>query len=265
MKYLFSELDFVIDQIRNRHVFLFLDFDGTLAPIAEKPQDAVMSCETRDLLAGLSKQCNLKVAVISGRSLADIKRLTAVEGIMYAGNHGMEMEGRDFQFACPLPDQYRDHLKKISDVLHPTLADIEGVVFEDKYYSLCIHYRGVRPERISCLNDRFRQAISAYLRDNSVQLRYGKMVFELRPPLLWDKGRAVLWLLERQKTLSPGDDIYPIYIGDDETDEDAFTALKNSGLTVIVGKSKKSAARCYLRDTADVTQFLRQIAEAAKS
>lgn len=264
-KRLFSELESIVNPLRNRSLFVFLDFDGTLSPIAEKPQDAAISSETRDLLRGLSKKRRLKVAVISGRSLGDIKQLVAVDGIVYAGNHGMEMEGADFKYEHALPDKYRDHLDRIHDILQHTLTDIEGVLIEDKYYCLCVHYRQAAADKIPLLSDRFMQAMNVYLHDHCVQLKYGKMVFEIQPPLPWDKGKAVLWLLERQKTLRPGDDIYPIYIGDDETDEDAFDALKNSGFTVIVGKSRGSAARYCLRDTADVTRFLRQIAESAET
>lgn len=265
MQYIFSEMNPLINQLKNRNLFLLLDFDGTLAPIAQKPQDAAISSETREVLVRISKECKVQVAVISGRALRDIKQVVAVDGIIYAGNHGMEMEGLDFKFEYPLPREYRDHLKQISNILHQNLAGIEGVFFEDKGYCLCIHYREVAPDKIPLLNDHFKQAVSYFLQNNLIQLHHEKMVFEIRPPLTWDKGMAVLWLLERQSVLMPGADMYPVYIGDDQTDEDAFEALKNTGLTVVVGKTEQSCAQYYLRDTVDVTQFLRQIADAIKS
>jgi trehalose-phosphatase len=255
----------VINQLKNRNLFLLLDFDGTLAPIAQKPQDAAISAETREVLVRISKECKLQVAVISGRALRDIKQVVAVDGIIYAGNHGMEMEGLDFKFEYPLPRGYRDNLKQIRDTLHQNLAGIEGVFFEDKGYCLCIHYRQVARGKLSFLKDCFKRAISLFVQNNAVKLCYGKKVFEVRPPLEWDKGMAVLWLLERQSVLRPGAGTYPVYIGDDQTDEDAFKALKNTGLTVVVGKTEQSCAQYYLRDTVDVTRFLRQIADAIKS
>jgi trehalose-phosphatase len=149
--------------------------------------------------------------------------------------------------------------------LRRSLAGVEGVIFEDKGYCLCIHYRGVASDKLSLLKDCFRRTISSFMQNNAVKLCYGKKVFEVRPPLEWDKGRAVLWLLERQSVLRPGTGMYPVYIGDDQTDEDAFDALKTSGLTIRVGQAEQSSAQYYLRDTADVTRFLRQIADAIKS
>jgi alpha,alpha-trehalase len=264
MQYLFSKMDSLRSLWRNRTLFLLLDFDGTLTPIAQKPQDAAISMETRDLLIRISKTPESKVAVISGRSLRDVKQLVAIDGIIYAGNHGMEMEGPDFSFQHPLPEGYGDCLKKLSDILQRDLADIRGLLFEEKGFGLSIHYRNVPPDRLPGLMNYFNQADQLFLQ-NHVKRHDGKMVFELRPSLAWDKGRAVLWLLERQGNLKSGQEFYPVYIGDDQTDEDAFAALKNSGLTVVVGRVEHSCAQYYLEDTADVMRFLRQIADAEKS
>lgn len=264
MKYIISEMDLLIHRLKDRNIFLFLDFDGTLSPIADKPQDAAISPVTQVLLRRISKDRKINVAIISGRSLCDIKQTVDIDGIIYAGNHGMEMEGLDFKYEYPLPGGYRDNLKQLSDTLHQKFAEFEGIIYEDKGYCLGIHYRGVAIDNLPRLNNLFKQVISVYLHNNLIKIRHGKMVFEIQPPVEWDKGRAVLWLLERQITLRPDVNIYPIYIGDDQTDEDAFEALKNTGLTIVVGKAEQSCAQYYLKEAVDVTWFLSQIAGATK-
>ena len=101
----------------------------------------------------------------------------------------------------------------------------------------------------------FYEAIAFSLRQNEMRVRLGKMLLEVYPPVNWDKGKAVLWLL-KNTPFSNDASVMPIYIGDDVTDEDAFKILKDSGLTVFVGKPQKTNAKYYVKDTDDVLNFL---------
>ena len=103
MEYFFAEPDMIKHLIGNRHLCLFLDYDGTLTPIVQRPQDAVLPTEARELLKDLSKSDRCEMAIISGRALSDIKKLVGLKNITYVGNHGMEIEGPNFNFRPPVP------------------------------------------------------------------------------------------------------------------------------------------------------------------
>jgi trehalose 6-phosphate phosphatase len=264
MEYFFSEPDRIKHLIGSRHLCLFLDYDGTLTQIAQRPQDAALSMEARELLKPLSKSDKCELAIVSGRALQDIKKLVGLKNITYVGNHGVEIEGPDLNFKHSVPTGYRNDLKQISVVLHDAFAGTEGVIIEDKGYSISLHYRLVEPKIIPLVKENFKKAVAAYVQKKRIAVRDGKMVLEVRPPLDWDKGKAVLWLLEKKCALRKNIEILPIYIGDDVTDEDAFAILKNKGLTIVVGTSEQSQAQYYLNDTTEVIEFLRQVLEVLR-
>jgi trehalose 6-phosphate phosphatase len=265
MEYFFTEPDRVKHLIGNHHLCLFLDYDGTLAPIAQRPQDAVLPRETIELLKSLSRCDRVEVAIISGRALPDIKKLVGLKNITYVGNHGMEIEGPNINFKCPVPTGYKNDLKQVIAALQEAFAGINGVIIEDKGYSISLHYRLVEPEIIPLVKENFEKAVSAYVRKKRIVVHDGKMVLEVRPLSEWNKGKAVLWLLEKKHTSARNAELLAIYIGDDVTDEDAFTALKNRGLTIVVGQPEQSDAQYYLNDSAEVVEFLRQVLEMLRT
>lgn len=258
MEYFFTEPDRVKHLIENRHVCLFLDYDGTLTPIAQKPEYAFLPAETRELLKTLSKNDRCNLTVVSGRALPDIKKIVGLKNITYVGNHGMEIEGTDIHYLHPLPAGYKNDLKQITTALNRVFAGIQGVIIEEKGSSVSVHFRLVDPKNFPLVQEYFDRMILAYVQKNRVAVCGGKMVFEVRPPLDWNKGKAVLWLLEKSHVPIKSQSTLPIYIGDDLTDEDAFTALKSKGVTIVVGQPQESQAQYFLNDTAEVTEFLRQ-------
>jgi trehalose-phosphatase len=244
--------------LSNRLIFLFLDYDGTLTPIRQKPSLGRIAKRAKNILHELSENPNCKLAIISGRSLKDVSRMVGLDNAIYGGNHGLELKGPQIRFKSPVTKKHRAILKKLNRVLRNKLRSIKGILIEDKGLSLCIHYRLVAPKKIPLLKDVFRQATAFNLRRNEIRVRPGKMVLEVCPPVEWDKGKAVLWLLQNVSFLEDAS-VMPVYIGDDLTDEDAFKLLKNSGLTIFVGKPKKSNARYYIKNTNEVLDFLRII------
>ena len=134
---------------------------------------------------------------------------------------------------------------------------VAGAIVEDKGFSLSVHYRLADPARIPELE----RAVDAALADQPrLRKHHGKMVFEVRPRIEWDKGRAVLWLLEALGLDHPG--IFPLYLGDDVTDEDAFRALRGRGVGILVADTPgESCAEFTLRDTSEVRQFLDRLAK----
>ncbi|MDD5355407.1 MAG: trehalose-phosphatase [Candidatus Omnitrophica bacterium] len=258
MKYLFDKWESLQRKIRNKYLFIFLDYDGTLTPIVETPQKAVISKETKDLLRVLARAPRCKIAVISGRSLRDIKKKVGLKKIIFVGNHGLEIEGRKIKHVNMLSLRYRSLLRKIKRDLEKNLACVKGVILEDKGLSFTVHYRLVESGDIPKVKSIFKEATELLSLKNKIKAKTGKMIFEVSPPLEWNKGKAALWLLARHKFSSKEKMILPIYIGDDRTDEDAFKVLNRNGITVFVGNPRSSHAEYYLKDTKEVNRFIKK-------
>ncbi len=259
--YLFSDWKKIEKTLNGKFIYLFLDYDGTLVPIVETPDKAIMPKGTKDLLRQLSKMPNRKIAIISGRTLKDISKRVGLKNIDYVGNHGFEIKGPKINFKSPLPLRYRRTLEEIKDKLEENLSSFRGVFIEDKGFSLSVHYRLADKENIPTIEAEFYSVIFLYEFRNDIHVKPGKMVLEIRPPISWDKGKVVLWLLERRLFVMRNKKmkVLPIYIGDDTTDEDAFECLQNKGMTIFIGKPKKTKAQLYLKDSGEITRFLEAI------
>lgn len=259
MKHLFLYWDRLKDELRNKSLSLFLDYDGTLTPIVKIPVKAVIPKETKEIVRRLSKDYNCKLAIISGRSLKDIKNIVGIKDIVYAGNHGLEMEGPKIKFECHVPPRLKSIIRRIKDELTRNLLRINGVLIEDKGLTISVHYRLVNKKEIPWVKNKFSEVIQPYIKQDRIKINRGKKVYEIKPPVMWNKGKVVLRILKRQGFIKGMNKVFPIYIGDDITDEDAFKVIKNKGLTIRVGRSKKSNAQYYLRNTREVIKFLKAI------
>jgi trehalose-phosphatase len=235
--------------------FIFLDFDGTLSPIARTPDSAVLPGSTKKIIAELSKCGRTKLAVISGRKLSDIKRIVGINKMIYAGNHGMEIQGEGIKRTIKVPTWFAAAKRKIRTDVYSRTKEVKGVIIEDKGLTLAVHYRMAEKKMRKQIKKTFRLAVAPYILNGRINVRIGKMLYEARPNINWDKGKAAIWLLNRSSIKNT----LPIYMGDDETDKDAFKALKNKGITIFVGNRPKYGAKYYLRDTSDVRKFLSRI------
>ncbi len=264
MRYLFNEWDKLKECLKDKGLFIFLDYDGTLTPIKRTPAQAVMPAEARAALKRLSQKRRHKVAIISGRSLKDIKKIVGVRGILYAGNHGLEMEGPKIAFRHPVSSAYTAILKRVKRELACNLAKIKGALIEDKGFTLSAHFRRVKAEDVPLLKTIFYDSVRSYVRKKNIRVTFGKKVFEIRPALQWDKGKAAARLLAHSakpanSRYGAKDALMPVYIGDDATDEDAFKALKKRGVTVFAGKPSRSKAKYYLKNSREVIKFLKMV------
>jgi trehalose-phosphatase len=259
MKNLFRHWDNLKKELSDKNIMLFLDFDGTLVPIVENPSKALIPEEIKGLLKGLSKNRRCRLAIITGRGLRDIKKRVGLKNIIYSGNHGLEIKGPKIGFEAPISPDYKAILRQIKNELKERVSPIRGALLEDKGLSLSIHYRLVSNKQIPFVKTAFYKVTAPHLRLGKIKTEIGKKVLEVRPGVEWDKGKAVLWLLSRQESTFPGKSILPLYIGDDVTDEAAFEALKNNGLTIFVGSPKKSHAKYYLNNTKEVFKFLKNL------
>lgn len=248
---LFDSLDSLEKALDAGPPFLCLDYDGTLVPIAPTPEMARMGRGEKSRLRRLAGL--LPVAIISGRSLSEVRRMVGVTGLIYAGNHGLEILSEDFRFEAPTTRKWREDLSEMLVYLHARLHEVEGLRFEDKGVTASIHYRMVPRPRVPGVEEVFWGVVRPYADEGRVRVTRGKEVWELRPPIEWHKGKAVEYLLS-QRGLSGR---LPIYVGDDETDEDAFRAVGDSGIAVGVGEARRRGAAHYLLEgPEEVHRFL---------
>lgn len=240
---------------------LLLDFDGTLAPIVDRPERAALPERAREVIERLVRSPGMEVAVVSGRGLTDARERVGIAEIAYAGNHGMEIQGPRMHRLHAEAAAARPLLERIVRELTPRLAETPGAILEDKGLTLSVHYR-LTDERGE---ERVRRWVSdAVAHTPELRLTEGKKVLEVRPRVEWDKGRAVLFLLEQ---LAPPRGAPVVYIGDDTTDEDAFRALNardgwGEGVLVAAPLPPVTAAQSYLNDPTEVAALLAELAEA---
>jgi len=237
-------------------ILLCLDFDGTLAPIVRRPGSARLAASTGRLLAGISSDPRFAVAIVSGRSLREVRKRVGIPGIIYAGNHGLELQGPGLRYLIPRARALRPAFASLLADLRRALRPLPGVSLEGKGLSLSVHFRRMSGSNLARLNRLVAAALAQSGRRRIMRLSRGKKVLEFRPRLAWDKGRIVCWL--RRELRRKGDrDLLPVYVGDDRTDEDAFRALSGLGVTVRVGRPRaSSAARYFLRHVGEVRRFL---------
>ncbi len=261
--YLFSRLGSIKKALKGRLIYLLLDYDGTLAPIVRVPGEAAIPRSTKDLLRRLSRTPDCRIAVVSGRALKDLSARVGIKGIVYVGNHGFEIRGPKIRFKSPVSLRYRKTLDEIKAKLKKRLGPIKGTLIEDKGFSLSVHYRLADKKGKAAVKNEFYDTLFPYLFKKDVRTTSGKMILEVRPPVSWNKGKVVLWLLGQRSDIiqDKRGKVLPLYIGDDTTDEDAFESLKDRGITIFVGRPGKTKARFYLKDTSEVARFLRDILE----
>jgi trehalose-phosphatase len=262
MQYLFDSWNKVARRLKSaQHVLLLSDFDGTLTTIVEQPEMAVLSLETKNLLRRLSRNRHYTVGIISGRALADLRDRVGVDGIIYAGNHGLEIEGLGSHFLEPLAEEMRPMLHILNSALSTALRGVKGVFVEDKGLTLSVHYRLAEGSEIDKVDEAFTKITDPLNVTGQIKVTRGKKVYEIRPPVDWNKGRAVSWLMARLKKMKGKVGAIPVYLGDDLTDEDAFEIVEhNQGISVFVGEERiQTQARYFLRSPDEVTELIRML------
>jgi trehalose 6-phosphate phosphatase len=239
------------------HLLVGLDFDGTLAPIVPRPEDAALPPGTRALLERIAARPDTRIALVSGRGLDDLEERVAIDGLYYAGNHGLEIRGPGVRRVHEAARAAAADLAAVARQLGEQLARVEGAIVEDKGLTLSVHYRLV-DDAAAAERVRATTAAACQPRD-SLRVTQGKKVLEIRPAVDWHKGRALRFLLDTLAADSSG--APAIFIGDDRTDEDAFRELGDDGWGIVVGDPPAdTAARASLPTTDAVVEFLRRLA-----
>jgi trehalose 6-phosphate phosphatase len=242
-----------------RRIMLLTDYDGTLTPIVERPELAFLPESTGQLLRALSRKHNFTVGVISGRALADLKSRVGISSLVYAGNHGLEIEGPGIRFVSPVAEELRPILRILHYVLDRALSTVRGVLVENKGLSLSVHYRLVDSHKAGEIEDIVKRVAGPVEANGKARITSGKKVFEVRPAVNWDKGKAIKLLMKRYGKGGRRSGLMPIYLGDDLTDEDGFRVIEayGNGVSIFVGAPTfDSVARYFLKSPREVAIFL---------
>jgi trehalose-phosphatase len=236
---------------------LLLDYDGTLTPIVTDPATAYLSPAMQQILTALVQHPRYQVAMVSGRALADLQGRAAGLARYMAGNHGLQIAGPEIDYCHPEAVQLQSHLQLLAEDLQQELETIPGVWVEDKGLTLTVHTRRVPTAYVPLVQRLVLRVLRSALETRTLVLRTGKAVLEVRPAIKWDKGEALRWIVEHMCLSRSASGMCPVYIGDDETDEDAFQALGAAGLGILVGCDRlSSAAHYYVESIEQAMQFL---------
>ena len=239
-------------------VLLLFDYDGTLTPIVARPEIATLSDETRRSLSDLAAMDRFVVGVVSGRGLADLEALVAVPGLVYAGNHGLEMAGRGMDFLHPDVTNFEPSLAELAQLLERELAEVPGILVDNKRLTLTVHFRSTPESYVALVDSKVVAAAAPYVDAGQMKITRGKKVVEVRPNLDWGKGKAIEKIREEC-----GDSPLPMFFGDDQTDEDGFASVQDAGgFAVYVGPLRdRTLALHHVDSPAEVGQVLALLAE----
>lgn len=214
---------------------ILLDIDGTLAPIAPRPDAAVVPAATLEIISKLSRMPNTHVVVVTGRAVAAARKLVPLDGLGVIGNHGFEILGEDGEMIiAPEALSHRDALQSAAARLAPLAGQHPGVILEDKTWTMSVHTRLAARAEIPQITAEVTRVAS----ELGLVLTGGKEILELRPPIQIHKGTAALEWAKTIGALEPDGSV--LYIGDDRTDEDAFQSLRaaapHAAITIRVGE-----------------------------
>ncbi|CAE6234553.1 unnamed protein product [Arabidopsis arenosa] len=271
-----SSFEKIMNFGKGKRIALFLDYDGTLSPIVEEPDCAYMSSAMRSAVQNVAKY--FPTAIISGRSRDKVYEFVNLSELYYAGSHGMDImspageslnhehsrtvsvneQGKDVNLFQPA-SEFLPMIDKVLCSLIESTKDIKGVKVEDNKFCISVHYRNVEEKNWALVAQCVDDVIRTYPK---LRLTHGRKVLEIRPVIDWDKGKAVTFLLE-SLGLNNCEDVLPIYVGDDRTDEDAFKVLRdgpNHGYGILVSAVPKDSNAFYsLRDPSEVMEFLKSL------
>lgn len=251
-----EQLDTLEDRLTDTapgELLVCLDFDGTLAPIVEHPEDAEIHPGNAAVLRELHDRAGVRTAVVSGRALDDVRERVEVAGLAYAGNHGLELHAESETTVHPKAARHQSTVESVATDLDSQFDAIDGAFVERKGVTATVHYRLVADEQVQKIERTVRNRVE---REDGLEVTDGKQILEIRPIVAWDKGRAVEWLAD---TLA--DDPLVVYVGDDTTDEAAFEAIEQGasidrGLSFVVGRERDTAADYRVSDPEEVGRLL---------
>ncbi|KAK7301226.1 hypothetical protein RJT34_12087 [Clitoria ternatea] len=259
--------DQIIYESKGKQIVTFLDYDGTLSPIVADPDKAYMSKKMRATLKDVAR--HFPTAIVSGRCIDKVYSFVRLAELYYAGSHGMDIKGptnrrstkkgKDEVLFQPA-SEFLPMINEVYNILVEKTKCVPGAKVENNKFCLSVHFRCVDEKSWAALAEQVSLVVDEYPK---LKLTEGRKVLEIRPTIKWDKGKALEFLLE-SLGYANSNNVFPIYIGDDRTDEDAFKVLRSrgQGIGILVSKIPKETDASYtLQDPSEVGQFLRHLVE----
>ncbi|KAK3033395.1 hypothetical protein RJ639_033902 [Escallonia herrerae] len=252
---------------KGKQIVMFLDYDGTLSPIVEDPDRAFMSDAMRATVRKLARY--FPTAIVSGRCRDKVYSFVQLAELYYAGSHGMDIKGpskgskykKSIQpVLCQPASEFLPMIDEVYKALLEKTESTPGAKVENNKFCLSVHFRCVEEKKWSELAQQVKSVLKDYPK---LRLTQGRKVLEIRPTIKWDKGKALEFLLE-SLGYANCTDVFPVYIGDDRTDEDAFKVLRErgQGFGILVSKIPKETNASYsLQEPTEVMNFLRRLVE----
>ncbi|MEJ2263359.1 MAG: trehalose-phosphatase [Anaerolineales bacterium] len=251
-------------------LWLFLDYDGTLAEFAPTPDHVEPRAEVLEVVNELVALSNIRVTVISGRRLSHVKSLLPIEGIMLAGTYGVELQTSTGRQINRLDfNSIRPTLDRIKPAWSLQIFDKQGFYLEDKGWSLAIHAKDAKDNEAAAVLSRARQIAEKSADKADFRILGGHKFLEIGPTIA-NKGKAVEYLIAQY----PWPGALCFYIGDDDKDEEAFGTVHDHGgfAAVVAADNRESQADCRLRSPQEARQWLHDltgslgsVADSAKS
>ncbi|XP_051117919.1 probable trehalose-phosphate phosphatase E isoform X2 [Andrographis paniculata] len=256
-------LDEIAKAAKGKQIVMFLDYDGTLSPIVDDPEKAFLSDSMRTTVRKLAKY--FPTAIVSGRCRDKVYSFVRLSELYYAGSHGMDIKApskgskynkEDGGVLFQPATEYLPMIDEVYKALLEVTKGTSGAKVENNKFCLSVHFRCVDEKKWSELAQQVGSVLEGY---PALRLTQGRKVLEIRPNIKWDKGKALEFLLQSMGYTNCAN-VFPIYIGDDRTDEDAFKVLreKDQGLGILVSKIPKDTNASYsLQEPSEVMTFLR--------
>lgn len=240
--------------VAGRTLALFFDYDGTLVPIVPSPRLAVLTPETRRLVRHLASRARVHVAVVSGRSLDDLKNMVGIDGMTYVGTSGLESELAGHRYSQTDTGDYLDLLGQVAQELAAVSHSIAGSWIEHKPAGVTWHYRDVATGELAGGRERALSTLKSF--EPKLRVVNGPMALEIIPNVGVTKGTAVEWLCDRL-----GNGVLPVYVGDHENDREAFEVVRErGGFAIGVGSEFPAVTEHQLNDPVALVVFLRRLA-----
>lgn len=257
----------IIAASKGKQIVMFLDYDGTLSPIVDDPDRAFMSKKMRKTVRKLA-QC-FPTAIVTGRCRDKVYKFVKLAELYYAGSHGMDIKGPEKgskhmkvneSVLCQPASEFLPMIDEVYKLLVEKTKSTPGAKVENNKFCLSVHFRCVDEKKWSELAQQVRSVVKEYPK---LRLTQGRKVLEIRPTIKWDKGKALEFLLE-SLGFANCKDVFPVYIGDDRSDEDAFKILRDrgQGFGILVSKFPKDTNASYsLQEPDEVMDFLQRLVD----
>ncbi|KAL0917515.1 hypothetical protein M5K25_012581 [Dendrobium thyrsiflorum] len=263
-----SKFEEITTAAKGKKIAMFLDYDGTLSPIVDDPDSAFMSDSMRAAVKSIAKY--FPTAIVTGRCRDKVFSFVQLAELYYAGSHGMDIKGptkwpkytnaQAKAVLCQPASAFLPMINEAYNVLVEKTKVFPGAKVENNRFCLSVHFRCVDEKIWNGLAEEVRSVLTAF---PDLKLTQGRKVLEIRPTIEWDKGKALEFLLQ-ELGFADSNDVLPVYIGDDRTDEDAFKVLRDrgQGFGILVSKFPKETCATYsLKEPSEVKEFLRRLVE----